>query len=219
MLFTTVALVRPVLEEAAAQMWSSFSPERLYPEYLIALHGVVRASVPLMEEALRASRVLAPDDPVAAGMLTYLEHHIEEERGHDQWLLEDLEVLGVAPAQVWGRPPADSTARAVGTQYYWIRHDHPVALLGYVAVLEGRPPTVEALDRIVERTGLPPSAFRTLYRHAEADVSHSADLRTLLHGLPLQPRLRSLLTRSAVHTVVELAQTLLAVADADTSPS
>jgi pyrroloquinoline quinone (PQQ) biosynthesis protein C len=194
-------------------MWSEPFPARLYPEYLIALHGVVRASVPLMEEALRASRALAERDGVAAGMLSYLERHIDEERGHDQWLLEDLETLGVSPAEVWARAPADSTARAVGAQYYWVRHDHPVALLGYVAVVEGRPPSVAALDEIVASTGLPPSAFRTLYRHAESDVGHGRDLRALLDDLPLSPRHESLFLRSASHTVAELAQTLLDVAD------
>src|SRR5262249_4783015 len=105
-------------------------------------------------------------------------------------------------------------ARAVGAQYYWIRHDHPVALLGYVAVVEGRPPNVAFLDRTVETTGLPPSSFRTLYRHAVSDVAHGAALRVLLDALPLLPRPEPLLTRSAVHTVAELAETLLRVADA-----
>ena len=131
-----------------------------------------------MEAALHASRAIAAGDGVAAGMIAYLERHIEEERGHDEWLLEDLEALGVSRAEVRTRAPADSTARAVGAQYYWIRHDHPVALLGYVAVVEGRPPSVAFLDEIVARTGLPSSAFRTLYRHAESDVGHGRDLET-----------------------------------------
>ena len=208
-----IRLVRPGLEEAAARMWSRPCSASLYPEYLIALHGVVRASVPLMEEALRRSQEVASGDPVAAGMLAYLERHIEEERGHDRWLLEDLEILGVPAGEVWARPPADSTARAVGAQYYWIRHHHPVALLGYVAVLEGRPPSVEFLDRTVEATGLPRAAFRTLYTHAQSDVGHRLDLHALLDGLPLESRHESLVARSAFHTVAELAETLLRVVD------
>jgi hypothetical protein len=194
-------------------VWGDPRAARLYPEYLIALHGVVRASVPLMEEALGACRARAPEDAVAAGMIGYLERHIEEERGHDQWLLEDLETLGVRASDVWARPPADSTARAVGAQYYWIRHHHPVALLGYVAVVEGRPPDPAFLDRMGETMGLPAAAFRTLYRHAEADVGHGSDLRALLDALPLHPSHESLLARSALLTVAELTETLLGVAD------
>jgi hypothetical protein len=212
-LFAKVGLVRPVLEEVAARMWSHPRSASLYPDYLIALHGVVRASVPLMEDALRRSREIAGGDAVAAGMLEYLERHIEEERGHDQWLLEDLEILGVRAVEVWARAPVDSTARAVGAQYYWIRHDHPVALLGYVAVVEGRPPSVEFLDGTIETTGLPRSAFRTLYGHAQTDVGHGNDLRALLDRLPLQPRHESLLVRSAFHTVAELTETLIQVVE------
>ena len=34
-----------------------------------------------------------------------------------------------------------TAAALVGAQYYWIRHVHPVALLGYVMLLEGYPPS------------------------------------------------------------------------------
>ena len=50
------------------------------------------------------------------------------------------------------RPPSPTVAAAVGAQYYWILHYHPVALLGYVATLEGTLPTVELLDDLVDRT-------------------------------------------------------------------
>src|SRR2546429_520773 len=69
-----------------------------------------------------------------------------EAGGHHGRPREDLGMRGGPGGGVGRRPPADSTARAVGAQYYWIRHHHPVALLGYVAVLEGRPPSVEFLD-------------------------------------------------------------------------
>jgi len=41
----------------------------------------------------------------------------------------------------------------VGAQYYWIHHFHPVALLGYIAVLEGRPPSPTLVEELIERTG------------------------------------------------------------------
>ena len=37
--------------------------------------------------------------------------------------------------------PPPSVAGLVGSQYYWILHHHPVAFLGYVALMEGYPPT------------------------------------------------------------------------------
>src|SRR4029453_5403863 len=67
-------------------------------------HGLIRASVPLMETALATAWTL-PDDPVAVLLTDYLEHHIPEERGHHAWLLEALESLGVPGAGGLGGCP------------------------------------------------------------------------------------------------------------------
>src|SRR5687768_7088625 len=72
----------------------------IYPEYLCRLHGIIRASVPLMEAALAQSRQRTGEDAVAAELVPYLAQHIEEERHHDEWLLEDLARLGQDPAVV-----------------------------------------------------------------------------------------------------------------------
>ena len=159
-------------------------PASCYPEYLFATHCVVRASVPLMEAARR--RALELDaDPVSAALAEYLAEHEDEERDHDEWLLDDLEVLGRERAAILARPPSPTVAAAVGAQYYWILHYHPVALLGYIAVLEGYPPSPELVDDLIARTGHPPEAFRTLRAHAELDPGHRQELDELLDRLPL----------------------------------
>lgn len=127
---------------------------------LFTMHCYTRASVPLMQSALAQARDISQHDPVARGMLDYLECHILEEREHAQWLLEDLEVLGVSAAEVLARAPAVSAAEAVGAQYYWIHHYHPVALLGYIAALEDLYPSVHQLRSMMANPGYlaPPSA-------------------------------------------------------------
>ena len=157
----------------------------LYPEYLVTLHGVVRASVPLMEAARERALALAPGDPVAAGLAGYLDEHIDEERDHDEWLLDDLEVVGVARATVLARIPSPTVAHAVGAQYYWVLHHHPVVLLGWIGLLEGYPPQPSTIDTLEARTGWPPDAFRTLRAHAELDQDHGDELFEALDGLPL----------------------------------
>jgi hypothetical protein len=200
--------VRPRLETAAATIWSHPRVADLYPRYLIAVHGLVRASVPLMEAALGRARVLAHDDPVAAALAEYLSHHIPEERGHDEWVLQDLEAAGGLRQEALSQLPSLSTTRAVGAQYYWIHHVHPIALLGFIAVLEGHPPSVPGLDQLVRVIGLPTKAFRTLYAHARLDVHHRDELDALLDRLPPDERLESLMETSAVHTVDQLTGTL-----------
>jgi hypothetical protein len=214
-----IRLVRPGLEAAGSRIFRRRRAAELFPEYLIALHGFVRASVPLMAAARHRSLELAASDAVAAGMIDYLERHIEEERGHDGWLLRDLEALGVPRAQVLARLPAVSTARAVGAQYYWIHHVHPVALLGYIALLEGQPPDVGFLNRTVKASGLPRAAFRTLYQHARLDPIHRDELRALVDALPLEPPHEALIGVSVFDAAAELTETLAGVADAPGTPA
>jgi hypothetical protein len=163
-------------------------------------HGVVRASVPLMETALTIARTL-PGDPVAALLADYLEGHIPEEREHDEWLLGDLEFLGMPRDHVLSRLPSPTVAALVGSQYYWIRHVHPVALLGYILLLEGYPPTPRDVDRMQRSTGYGPEAFRTVRLHADLDPHHGDELDDVLDSLPLTEQQRTLLGLSALTSV------------------
>jgi hypothetical protein len=157
----------------------------LYPEYLFMGHCVIRASVPLMETARERALSMAPSDPVAAELAGYLGEHIDEERHHDEWLLDDLVAIGVERAGVVARPPSATVASAVGAQYYWILHYHPVALLGWIGLLEGYPPWPETIDRLMARTGYGPEAFRTLIAHAELDPHHGDELFEALDRMSL----------------------------------
>jgi hypothetical protein len=108
---------------------------------------------------------------------------MHEEQNHDEWLAEDLKSLDQG-RKVIDRP-LDSVAALVGSQYYWIYHYSPLMLLGYIAVLEGMPPTSESLDDLLVRTSLPAQCLRTAYKHATLDLIHAADLDEFLNRLPL----------------------------------
>jgi hypothetical protein len=190
----------------------------LYPEYLIALHCVVRSSVPLMQAALDRAEVMADTDPVANGLTAYLEGHIEEERGHDQWLLEDLQRLGVPREAVLARVPSPAVAALVGSQYYWVLHYHPVAVLGYLAVAEGYPAAPSLIEELIARTGYPRDCFRMLAEHAELDPHHRDELDQLIDSLPLTEDLETLLGLSAMSTVGFMARCIEEVVDGASGP-
>lgn len=196
---TTIELALPGYLASVGRLWAGAGAD-LYPEYLVMLHTVMRASVPLMEDALTESR-LRVGDPVAARLVPYLAAHIREEHGHDKWLREDLAAIGADADEPLRRPPGPSAAALVGAQYYWLRHYHPCALLGYIAVLEGYPPSVEWVESLRERTGYPGAGFRTLVRHAALDPGHRDDLYRLLDELPLTAAQQSAIGISALHTV------------------
>ena len=134
-------------------------------------------------------------------LVEYLDCHMVEGYYYDEWLFVDLESLGVPRDDVVRRPAPPAIAAAVGAQYYWIQHAHPCALLGFFAVLEGHPPTLEHLDDVQSRRALPESAFRMLGHHAELDAVHAADLFAFVDGLPLEPWQGALIGTSALHTL------------------
>lgn len=196
-----IRVVRGPLDEVAERLWSHPRLREIYPEFLFLNHSVIRCSVPLMKAAAERCEKMLDSDPVTEGMLTYLQKHIPEETGHDEWVLDDLEVLGYRREDVLLRVPPLSAAELAGSQYYWIKHVHPVALLGFIAVLEGTPPDVEFFEQTADRIGLPRRAFSNLLLHGKLDPQHRDDLDHMLDALPLTERHHTLMGVSAIQTV------------------
>ena len=169
--------------------------------------------VPLMDAALERARAAAAEDPVAKGLVPYLERHIPEEMHGDEpggATLDDLGALGVDAARLRREPPAPQVAALIGAQYYWIFHRHPVALLGFLE-LEAFHPDGPTVERMMERTGLPREGFHQLIIHSRLDVVHARDLHRLLDTLPLEPWHEELIGLSALQTMALLAEALLEV--------
>ena len=173
----------------------------LWPEYLVVQHQIIRATVPLTEAALKQTRALPGDDPLAAQLAEYLVEHVDEERGHDETLLDDLAVLGVDREDVIERMPSPAVAALVGSQYYWLLHHHPVTFLGFVGVMEGYPPPAELVELLIERTGFPREAFGTFAEHGELDPGHRDHLDRTLDALPLAPEHEAAIGISALATL------------------
>ena len=208
-----IDLLIPRFWTLTARLWQSANVAELYPRYLCVLHGAIRATVPLMDLALERAEALADTDPVAAGLARYLVRHRREEMGHDIWVREDLAAIGQDPDELLSAMPGPAVANLVGAQYYWIRHHHPIALLGHIAVLEGYPPSPELAGVLQARTGYPAEGFRTLRRHTVLDVRHRDELMQTVDALPLRPEHHTAIGVSALHTLqgaMDLFEVLLA---------
>ncbi|GGY95915.1 hypothetical protein GCM10010327_27960 [Streptomyces nitrosporeus] len=208
------------LRGAMDRLWR---PEDLLPRYrtyLCAMHAVVRASVPLMLRARERALLLEScGDPVAGPLAGYLAEHIREEEGHDAWLLEDLAAAGAAGEDALLPMPPPAVAALAGPQYYWIEHHHPVALLGYIAVLEGYAPAPGLTSRITAATGLPETALRTVREHAVLDTGHLDELYTLLDRLPLTRAQEADVTVSAMHSLDALTRLFVRLGRPVAAPS
>lgn len=196
-----LALAYPSLAETTTRLWADERVRELYPMYLEIWHGVVRSAVPLIGAACTRARELAPDDAVAAALVPYYEHHGPEEAGHDVWLLEDLEAAGGDREAALRRIPSPRVATLVGAQYYWLRHAHPVSLLGHMAVVEGYSPPPGLADRLQQVTGHPREAFRAIRRHERLDIKHKRELYELIDSLALGAEHEQLMGIAGLHTM------------------
>lgn len=197
-----LSLTRSRLTELIREVWDHPRLGELYPEFLFAAYGVTMASAPAMRMAAGRCEELQ-GDPLCARLKDYYLEHAEEEQDHGEWLLSDLAALGIDRDRVLQRLPYPSVAALVGSQYYWIQHVHPVAYLGYIAVLEA-PAEAEFLREVHERTGIPLSAMSCHLRHAELDPGHVAEFDAALDDFPLTREQEELITVSAITTIGHL---------------
>jgi hypothetical protein len=135
-----------------------------------------------------------------------------DEPGAD--LLDDLAALGVDTEALRQRSLPAPVAALIGTQFFRIRHAHPVSVLGFLW-LEAFPPDVHAVERLIETTGLPRDGFRQLLLHSEVDLRHRQELRDTLDALPLEPWHEELVGLSALETMAFLVDAWLDVVGAD----
>jgi hypothetical protein len=139
-----------------------------YIAFLRQAYHHVRHTVPLLQAC--GSRLAA--DP--AGLQGAVAEYIEEERGHEEWILDDLRACGDDAEAARRAPPAPATERLVDYVYDYIARVHPAGLLGMVHVLEGTSSAIatRAADAIARTLELPPSAFSYLRSHGELDREH-----------------------------------------------
>ena len=185
----------------------------LLPRYLAAAYPLASTMVPLMEAALERALALAPDDPVAAGLADYLQRHIPEETHSEEpggAAREDLRALGVDADALLAQRPSPKMAALIGSQYFWIFHHHPVAILGYLE-LEAYHPQPATVERLIEKTGYPREGFRQLILHAKLDAVHARDLHRALDSLPLEPQHEMLIALSAIQSICLLIDAMLDV--------
>ena len=151
----------------------------LYLEFLCQAFHHVRHTVPLLMAC--GSRLPANMEFLRESVT----HYIEEEIGHDEWILNDIRAIGGDADAVRQSAPAIETEVMVAYAYDLIFRQNPVGFFGMVFVLEGT--SVELATRVAQSLGqhlnLPPSAFSYLSSHGSLDKQHIQDFRQLVNRL------------------------------------
>lgn len=171
----------PVIQDALAGRID----RALYVAYLAEAYHHVRHTCPLLGAAL--SRCGQTDGAYRAALLEYL----EEEKGHEAWILDDIRALGGDANAVAARDGGLATRIMVGYAYYMIDRVSPYALLGMVHVLEGMSVALAekaaagiARALAAEDGAAPKAGFSYLLSHGSLDQEHVAFFENLVNDLP-----------------------------------
>lgn len=111
--------------------------------------------------------------------------YIEEEIGHEEWILDDIAAAGGDPDAVRKGRPLPATELMVAYAYHTIDRGNPAGFFGMVHVLEGTSVALahQAAGAIQQRLQLPAGAFRYLTSHGSVDQDHIRFLEDLLNRL------------------------------------
>lgn len=111
--------------------------------------------------------------------------YIEEEYGHQEWILNDIRACGADADAVRVETPNLPTELMVSYVYDQINRCNPVSFFGMVNVLEGTSIALatQAAGIIKGELGLPPQAFSYLTSHGSLDIEHIAFYEKLMNRL------------------------------------
>lgn len=114
-------------------------------------------------------------------------HYIEEEMGHQEWILNDIRACGADPEAVRRARPGLATELMVAYAYDTIHRGNPAGFLGMVFVLEGTSVRLahQAAHVIQASLGLPDNAFSYLNSHGALDLKHMEFFSSLVNRLDL----------------------------------
>lgn len=111
--------------------------------------------------------------------------YIEEEMGHEEWILDDIAACGGDAAAVRTALPSPATELMVAYAYDLIQRRNPVGFFGMVFVLEGTSVQLasHAAEAIKSKLHLPADAFRYLNSHGALDQNHIKFFETLMNHI------------------------------------
>ena len=139
-----------------------------YVCFLTQAYHHVKHTVPLLMAA--GSRIPENKEWLREAVAEY----IEEEIGHQEWILDDIAACGYDKEAARHSIPSPATELMVAYAYDMISRVNPIGFFGMVYVLEGTSTTIatRAATEIKAHLGLPAAAFSYLSSHGTLDLEH-----------------------------------------------
>lgn len=173
--FMEIALIQEVLRKGASK--------DLYLDFLTQAYHHVRCTAPLLASA--AGRCSVDDHVYQAALFEY----IEEERGHELWILEDINALGGDAEEVRRSAPRLPCKVMVGHAYYLIDRVSSYAMLGMIYVLEGMAVALASKAVSAIRSSIASTTdegFKYLTTHSDLDIGHAEFFEGLIDKVDRQ---------------------------------
>jgi pyrroloquinoline quinone (PQQ) biosynthesis protein C len=168
-------LAAPIITDCLAGRVSRAS----YRAFLTEAYHHVKHTVPLLMAC--GARLPERLEWLRRGVAEY----IEEEYGHEQWILADLAEAGFDAPAARAQGPSPETELMVSYAYDTVSRGTPVGLFGMVLVLEGTSAAIatRAAEIIAARLDLPRRACTYLLSHGSLDTQHVGHFDTLVDRL------------------------------------
>ncbi|MEJ2129535.1 MAG: iron-containing redox enzyme family protein [Woeseiaceae bacterium] len=150
-----------------------------YVAFLTQAFHHVRHTVPL----LMATGARLPQEK--EWLREAVAEYIEEELGHQEWILNDIAACGFDKEQARESAPSFATEMMVAYAYDTVQRGNPVGFFGMVHVLEGTSVAIadKAADAIRDALNLPEKAFSYLRSHGALDIEHCAFFESLMNRI------------------------------------
>lgn len=150
-----------------------------YVAYLCQAYHHVKHTVPLLMTA--GGRLPESHEWLRDALAEY----IEEEHGHQEWILDDIEACGYDREWARGTSPTMATELMVAYAYDTIHRVNPVGFFGMVQVLEGT--SIALADKVAaaiqQKLSLPDAAFSYLRSHGALDQEHIKFFSSLMNRI------------------------------------
>ncbi len=180
----------PVALDAVAK---GLSVER-YRKLLLELYSLVWNFNPVCAAA--ASRIGDSHRHVRY----FLYEHMQEESGHEAWVSNDLEAMGVSASELATYCPNNSTLAMVGYNYWSAERREPCSVLGMMYTLEVIASVYGGLLATALRESLLLEGERGtsfIGSHASMDAKHMVELRLILNQID-DTKVRSAIVESTL---------------------
>lgn len=150
-----------------------------YVSYLEQAYHHVKHTTPLLMAC--GSRLPEEKEWVRAAIAEY----IEEEAGHQEWILNDIEACGGDKEAVRHSVPHAATEMMVAYAYDFVSRHNPIGFFGMVFVLEGTSTALATniAETLMKSLDLKRTSFSYLLSHGTLDLSHIEFFKSIVNRI------------------------------------